>query len=83
VLASSFEVEILSPASPSEAGPDSSEGGDDAEGAAAPSVRSEPAGIVCLEHACVFRGRRGLNTLPSCYKATFLFLLFRVSGLVR
>jgi hypothetical protein len=38
VLASSFEVEILSPASPSEAGPDSSEGGDDAEGAAAPSA---------------------------------------------
>jgi hypothetical protein len=38
MLASSFEVEILTPASPSEAGPDSAEGGDDAEGAAAPSV---------------------------------------------
>jgi hypothetical protein len=38
VLASTFEVEILPPASPSEAGPDSAEGGDDAEGAAAPSV---------------------------------------------
>jgi hypothetical protein len=38
VLASSFEVEILPPASPSEAGPDSAEGGDNAEGAAAPSV---------------------------------------------
>jgi hypothetical protein len=38
VLASSFEVEILSPVPPSEAGPDSAEGGDDAEGAAAPSV---------------------------------------------
>jgi hypothetical protein len=33
-LASSFEVEILPPVSPSEAGPDSTEGGNDAEGAA-------------------------------------------------
>jgi hypothetical protein len=32
VLASSFEVEILPLASPSGAGPDLSEGGDDAEG---------------------------------------------------
>jgi hypothetical protein len=38
VLTSSFEVEILPPASPSEAGSDSTEGGDDAEGPAAPSV---------------------------------------------
>jgi hypothetical protein len=38
VLASSFEVEILPPVSPSEAGPDSTEGGNDAEGAAAPSA---------------------------------------------
>jgi hypothetical protein len=38
VLASSFEVEILPPVSPSEAGPDSAEGGNDAEGAAAPSA---------------------------------------------
>jgi hypothetical protein len=38
VLASSFEVEILPPVSPSEAGPDSAEGGNNAEGAAAPSV---------------------------------------------
>jgi hypothetical protein len=38
VLDSSFEVEILPPASPSEAGPDFVEGGDDAEGPAAPSV---------------------------------------------
>jgi hypothetical protein len=38
VLASSFEVEILLPVPPSEAEPDSAEGGDDAEGAAAPSV---------------------------------------------
>jgi hypothetical protein len=35
-LASSFEVEILPPMSPSEAGPDSAEGGNDAEGAATP-----------------------------------------------
>jgi hypothetical protein len=33
-LASSFEVEILPPVSPFEAGPDSAEGGNDAEGAA-------------------------------------------------
>jgi hypothetical protein len=36
VLASSFEVEILPPESPSEAGPDSTEGGNDAERAAPP-----------------------------------------------
>jgi hypothetical protein len=35
-LASSFEVEILPPVSPSEAGPDFAEGGNDAEGAATP-----------------------------------------------
>jgi hypothetical protein len=38
VLASSFEVEILPLVSPSEAGPGFAEGGDDAEGAAAPSA---------------------------------------------
>jgi hypothetical protein len=38
VLASSFEVEILPPVSPFEAVPDSAEGGNDVEGAAAPSV---------------------------------------------
>jgi hypothetical protein len=37
MLTSSFEVEILPPVSPSEAGPDSAKGGNDAEGAAAPS----------------------------------------------
>jgi hypothetical protein len=37
-LASSFEVEILPPVSPSEAVPDSAEGGNDAEGAAPPPV---------------------------------------------
>jgi hypothetical protein len=35
-LASSIEVEILPPVSPSEAGPDSAEGGNDAERAAPP-----------------------------------------------
>jgi hypothetical protein len=35
-LASSFEVETLPPVSPSEAGPDSAEGGNDAERAAPP-----------------------------------------------
>jgi hypothetical protein len=35
-LASSFEVEILPPVSPFEAGPDPAEGGNDAEGAAPP-----------------------------------------------
>jgi hypothetical protein len=35
-LASSFEVEVLPPVSPSEAMPDSAEGGNDAEGAAPP-----------------------------------------------
>ena len=37
-LASSFEVEVLPPVSPSEARPDSAEGGNDAEGAAPPPV---------------------------------------------
>jgi hypothetical protein len=36
VLVSSLEVEILLPVSPSEAGPGSAEGGNVAEGAAAP-----------------------------------------------
>jgi hypothetical protein len=35
-LASSFEVEILPPVSPSKVGPDSAEGGNDVEGAAPP-----------------------------------------------
>jgi hypothetical protein len=35
-LASSFEVEILLPVSPSEARPDSAEGGNEAESAAPP-----------------------------------------------
>jgi hypothetical protein len=38
VLASSLGVEILLPISPSEAGLSSAEGGNDAEGAVAPSV---------------------------------------------
>jgi hypothetical protein len=89
VLASSFEVEILPLASPSEAGADlaeggnGAEGGDEAEGAAPPRAMPDSAGAVCFEHVCVFRGHRGLNTLSSCYKDEFLFLPFRVSGLVR
>jgi hypothetical protein len=39
-LASSFEVEILPPVSPSEARPDSTEGGNDAEGAAPPPANT-------------------------------------------
>jgi hypothetical protein len=39
-LASSFEVEILPPVSPSEARPDSAEGGNDAEGAAPPPANT-------------------------------------------
>jgi hypothetical protein len=35
-LASSFEVEVLPPVSPPRGGPDSTEGGNDAEGAAPP-----------------------------------------------
>jgi hypothetical protein len=38
VLTSSFEVEILPPVSPFEAGPDSAEGGNNAEGAVTPSI---------------------------------------------
>jgi hypothetical protein len=48
-----------------------------------PEAMSDSTGAVCLEHACVYHGRQGLNTLLSCYKAVFLFLSFRVSGLVR
>jgi hypothetical protein len=81
VLASSFEVEILPLASPSKVGADLAEGGDgveggdEAEGAAPPRAMPDPAGAVCLEHACVFHGRRGLNTLSSCYKAVFFPLV--------
>jgi hypothetical protein len=48
-----------------------------------PRAMPDSTGAVCFEHVCVFRGRRGLNTLSLCYKAVFLFLPFRVSGLVR
>jgi hypothetical protein len=48
-----------------------------------PRAMPDSAGAVCFEHVCVFRGRRGLNTLSSRYKAVFLFLPFQVSGLVR
>jgi hypothetical protein len=62
-LASSFEVEILPPVSPSEAGPDPAKGGKDAERAAPPLPMYEHAGTVCLKYAHVFCGRRGLNIL--------------------
>jgi hypothetical protein len=55
-LASSFEVEILPLVSPSEAGPVSAEGGNDAERAAPPLPMSEPARTVCLKYAYVFCG---------------------------
>jgi hypothetical protein len=57
VLASSFEVEILLPMSPSEAGPDSAEGGNDAEGAAPPPAIPEPVGTICFKYAHVSCGR--------------------------
>jgi hypothetical protein len=56
-LASSFEVEILPPVSPSEAGLDSAEGGNIAEGAAPPLPMSDPVGTVCFKCAYVFCGR--------------------------
>jgi hypothetical protein len=70
------------PVSPSEAGPDPAEGGNNAEGAVFPLLMTEPAGTIRLYHAYVFCGRRGPNISLSCYKVVFLFLLFRVSGLV-
>jgi hypothetical protein len=48
-----------------------------------PRAMPDSAEAVCFEHVCVFRGHRGLNTLSSCYKVAFLFLLFRVFRLVR
>jgi hypothetical protein len=70
--------------SPSEARSDSTEGGVDAEGAAAPpaDVRScrNSLSVVCV---CFFGGRRGPNISSSCCRSAFLFPLFRVSGLVR
>jgi hypothetical protein len=41
-----------------------------------PRAMPNSVGAVCFEHACVSRGRRGLNILSSCYKGMFLFLLF-------
>jgi hypothetical protein len=56
-LASSFEVEVLPPVSPSEVGPDSAEGGNNTEGVAPPLPMSDPAGTVCCKYAYVFCGR--------------------------
>jgi hypothetical protein len=83
VLASSFEVEILQPESPSEARLGSAEGEKTSPRVLLlPLPMSEPAGIVCLKYAYVFRGRWGLNILTPDYKVVFSFLLFRVFGLV-
>jgi hypothetical protein len=60
-LASSFGVETLPPVPPSGAEPDSTEDGNNTEGAAPPM--SEPAGTVCLKYAYVFRGRLGPNII--------------------
>jgi hypothetical protein len=74
VLASSLEVEILPPVPSSEAGPDSAEGGNGAEGAAAPpaDVRSyrNSLSIVCVCFLWPLRPKH----LP-CYKAVFSFPL--------
>jgi hypothetical protein len=50
-LASSFEVEILLPVSPPEAGPNST------KGAVPPLPMSDPTGTVCFKYAYVFCGR--------------------------
>jgi hypothetical protein len=65
VLATTFEVEILPLAPPSEAGADLAENGNEAEVAAPPPAMPDSAGAVYFEYVCVFRGRRGLNTLSS------------------
>jgi hypothetical protein len=89
VLASSFKVEILSLRRRPRPGRISPRVETALRVEMKPSVQLLPrampdsAGAVCFEHVCVFRDRRGLNTLSSCYKAAFLFLPFRVSGLVR
>ena len=55
VLASSFEVEILPPMSPSEAGPGSAEGGNNVEGAAAPPTDARTCrNSLSLACACFF-----------------------------
>ena len=69
---------------PSEARSDFAEGVVDAEGAAAPSNCQGPSlqDRFILYWAYVFCGRRGPDILSVCCKAAFLFLLFRVSGLI-
>ena len=89
MLASSFEVEILSPASPSEAGPDSSEGGDDAEGTVVPSIEvrtcRENLSVVCV---CFFAAAEAqtyycrvvkLCFLSSCFEYQDLFVGSRIA----
>jgi hypothetical protein len=89
VLASSFEVEILPPVSPSEAGLDSVEGGNDAEGAAAPPVEVRTCrnslSVVCV---CFLRPLRPkhfyrcvikLCFLSSCFEYQDLFVSSRIA----
>jgi hypothetical protein len=82
VLASSFEVEILPPVSPSEAGPSSSEGGNDAEGAAAPSADVQTCrnslSIVCV---CFLRPPRPKHLIVMCIKLCFLSSCFEYQDL--
>jgi hypothetical protein len=53
-----------------------------------PWAMSDSAGAVCLEHACVFRDRRGLNTychviklhfFSSCFEYPDLFVSSRIA----
>jgi hypothetical protein len=57
VLASSFEVEVLPPVSPSRAVPDSTEGGTTPRVPLLPLPLSEPARTVCFEVCVCFYGR--------------------------
>jgi hypothetical protein len=61
VLASSFEVKILLPASPSKAGVDLAEGGDGAEVGDEAEGAAPPPGDALFCRSSLFRGRRGLN----------------------
>jgi hypothetical protein len=88
VLTSSFKVEILPPVSSSEAVPDLAEGGNDAEGAAAPSVDVRTCrnslSVVCV---CFFAAAEAqtyycrvikLCFLSSCFEYQDLFVDSRI-----
>jgi hypothetical protein len=82
VLASSFEVDILPPVSPSEAGPDSTKGGNDTEGAAAPpaEVRTcrNSLSVVCV---CFLRPLRPKHFYRCVIKLCFLSSCFEYQDL--